>query len=85
MFSENGIHKWPGLPKMVFGHNLHHMAPFEILEAGFCTVFRRASFWFLVPGVKFGTPDPKFGTPDPKLGPGWAWGLWGPKNGAQKT
>ena len=40
---------------MVFGHNLHLMAPFEILEAGFCTVFRRASFWFLVPGVKFGT------------------------------
>ena len=39
---------------MVFGHNLQHMAPFEILEAGFCTVFRRASFWFSVPGVKSG-------------------------------
>ena len=41
--------------------------------------------WFSVPGVKFGTPDPKIGTLDPKLGPGWAWALWGPKNGAQKT
>ena len=54
--------KWPGAqmgPKwsgaqMVFGHNLDHMAPFATLEAGFCTVFRRASF----PGVVFQKSDP---------------------------
>ena len=40
--------------KMVFGHNLHHMPPFGILEAGFCMVFRPASFWFLVPGTDIG-------------------------------
>merc|ERR1712139_718990 len=62
---------WSHGPKMVSGHNLNHMAPSEILEAGFCTVFRRASFWFSVPGVKSGTPDPGLGT-------GWAWWLWDP-------
>ena len=30
--------------KMVLGHNLHHMAPFGILEAAFCMFFRLASF-----------------------------------------
>ena len=40
--------------KMVFGHNLHHMAPFGILEAGFCMVFRPASFWFWVPRTNIG-------------------------------
>ena len=44
------------LANMVLDHNLHHMAPFSILEAGFCMVFRRASFMFLVPGAKFGIP-----------------------------
>jgi len=63
---------------MVLGHNLHHMAPFSILEAGFCMVFRRASFVFLVPGARFGTPGPK-------NCPGWAWDLFGAKMGAQKT
>ena len=66
---------WSHGPKMVLGHNLQHMAPFEILEAGFCTVFRRASFWFSVPGVKSGTPDPGLGT-------GWAWRLWDPPRGS---
>ena len=55
-----GIHNWLGLPKIVFGHNLHHMAPFEILEAGCCTCFRRASFWFSVPWVNFVTPNPEW-------------------------
>ena len=60
--------KWP---KMVFGNNLHHMAPFGILEAGFCMVFRPASFWFLVPGTHFWTPEPKFGSRNQNLDPGF--------------
>jgi len=42
---------------------LHHinMAPFGILEAGFCMVFRPASFCFWAPGVHFWTPEPKCG------------------------
>ena len=70
---------------MVFGHNLHHMAPFGILEAGFCMVFRPASFWFLVPGTHFGTPEPKFGTVIWKLGPGWPGEVFGTKMGVRKT
>ena len=54
-------------PKMVFGHNLHLMAPFELIPAGFCIIFRRASFMFLVPRAKSG-PKPKFG-PGPKGAP----------------
>ena len=48
---------------MVFGHNLHHMAPFEFLRAGFCMVFQRASFvvhaqgWIVEPLVRFGDPQ----------------------------
>ena len=37
-------------PKMVFGHNLRYMAPFDFSRAGFCMVFRRASFVFSCPG-----------------------------------
>ena len=51
-------------PKMVLGHNFDHMAPFGILEAGFCMVFRRASFWFWALGVVFWTPDPNL---DPRF------------------
>ena len=40
---------------MVFGHNLHHVAPFEIPRAGFCMVFQRASFVFSCPGADFGS------------------------------
>ena len=29
--------------KMVFGHNLHYMAPFGIPRTGFCMVFQHAS------------------------------------------
>ena len=39
--------------KMVFGHNLHYMAPFAIPRAGFCIVFQRASFVFSFPGADF--------------------------------
>ena len=56
---------------MVLGHNLHHMAPFSILEAGFCMVFRRAPFMCLVPGAKFGTLGPK-SWPGLGLGPFWS-------------
>ena len=56
---------------MVFGHNLRYMAPFDFSRAGFCMVFRRASFVFSCPGTDFG---------------GWDWILdlqvnilaWGP-------
>ena len=36
---------------MVFGHNLRYMAPFDFSKAGFCMVFRRASFVFSCPGT----------------------------------
>ena len=68
-------------PKMVLGYNLHHMAPFGILEAGFCMVFRCASFWFWAPGVHFGTPDPNFG---PGICPSWPGKVLGPKMGVGK-
>ena len=41
-------------PKMVFGHNLRYMAPFDFSRAGLCMVFRRASFVFSCPGTDFG-------------------------------
>ena len=39
---------------MDFAHNLHYMAPFDFSRAGFCMVFRRASFVFSCPGADFG-------------------------------
>ena len=48
---------------MVFGHNLRYMAPFDVSRAGFCMVFRRASFvfhawgWILEAGVGFWNPE----------------------------
>ena len=39
---------------MVFGHTLRYMAPFDFSRAGFCMVFRRASFVFSCPGADFG-------------------------------
>ena len=44
-------------PKMVFGHNLRYMAPFDFSRAGFCMVFRRASFVFSCPGTDFEAQD----------------------------
>ena len=35
-----------GTPKIVFGHNWLYMALFDFSRAGFCMVFRRASFVF---------------------------------------
>ena len=46
---------------MVFGHNLHYMAPFGIPRPGFCMVFQRASFVFSCPGLDVGAGDPIFG------------------------
>ena len=43
-----------GTPKMVFGHNLRYMAPFDFSSAGFCMFFRRASFVVLCTGTDFG-------------------------------
>ena len=56
---------------MVLDHNLQHMAPFSILEAGFCMVFRCASFMCLVPGATFGTPGAE-NLPGLGLGPFWS-------------
>ena len=65
---------------MVFGHNLHHMAPFDFSRAGFCMEFRRASFVFSCPGVDLGA---RIGFWDPQVNI-LAWGhfgvnLWVPK------
>ena len=46
---------------MFFGRNLHCMAPFAILRAGFCMVFQRASFVFSCPGVDVGAAGPIVG------------------------
>ena len=56
--------------KMVFGRNLHLMAPFEFLEAGFCTEFRRASFVFSCPGADFCAQDWIVWTWGRRFGPG---------------
>ena len=46
-----------GIPsRMVFGHNLRYMAPFDFSRAMFCMVFRRASFVFSCLGTDFGGP-----------------------------
>ena len=39
---------------MVFSHNLRYMAPFDFSRAGFCMVFRRASFDFSCLGTELG-------------------------------
>ena len=43
-FPRNGPKNRIRLPKIVFGHNLALVAPFELPMAGFCIEFRRASF-----------------------------------------
>ena len=75
---------WYGLvcPKTVLGHNLHDMAPFGILEAGFCMVFRPAPFCFLLTGINFGTREPKMGTRDFQIGPGRSLGPYRKTPGA---
>ena len=42
---------------MVFGHHLRYMAPFDFSRAGFCMVFRCASFVFPCLGADFGAQD----------------------------
>ena len=42
---------------MVFGHNLHYMAPFAIPRPGFCMVFQRAPFVFSCPRADFGAQN----------------------------
>ena len=71
-------------PKMVFGPNLHYMAPFAIPRTGFCMVFQRASFVFSCPGADFGAQDwildPRigFGSAGRHLGRGTLFGqFWG--------
>ena len=71
------------MSKMVFGHNLHHMAPFGILEAGFYIVCRRASFRF-GPMDHFWIPESQIG---PKFEPGpqcWSPGSKNKKMRAEK-
>ena len=43
-FTRNWAPQNGRLPKMVFGHNLALVAPFELPMAGICIEFRRASF-----------------------------------------
>ena len=67
--------------KIVFGHNLHHMAPFAIPRAGFCMVFQRASFVFSCPGPDLGAQD-RILEPQVDIlawGPFWL-NFWVPKN-----
>ena len=52
--------KWPF--KIVFGHNLQHMAPFAIPNTRFCMVFQRASLFFSCPGMDFWAQDQIFGS-----------------------
>ena len=73
----------PSLPltKMVFGHNLHHMAPFDFSRAGFCMEFRRASLVFSCPGVDLRDPG-RISGPQVHIlarGPFWT-NFWIPKN-----
>ena len=77
---------------MVFGHNLRYMAPFDFSRAGFCMVFRRASFVCSCPGAAFGARDlllgprdPNFGPGISQLGPGWPGEVFGPKMGPKKA
>ena len=68
------------LPKVVC-HNLHNMAPFYFSRAGFCMVFRRASFVFHAQGQIF----------EPRIGfwisrsTFWPGDLFGPKKWSRKN
>ena len=52
-------------PRMIFGPNLQHMAPFGIPTTVFCMVFQHATLVFSIPGLIF---RPR----DLDLGSGWA-------------
>ena len=83
---------WPGLawvglvcPRMVLGHNLHHMARFPVSRTGLGMVFRRAHFILLVPETRFWTRGPFFGPGISKFGPGLARDILGVRMGPRKT
>ena len=59
-----------GTPKMVLGHNLRYMAPFDFSRAGFCMVFRRASFVFSCPGADLEARGQICEPPGKHFGPG---------------
>ena len=61
------------------------MAPFGILEAGFCMVFRPACSLVFGPRDPFLDPRTKMLTQDFQIGPGLAWGGFGTKNGGPKN
>ena len=67
---------WAPTPKMVWGHNLQHMAPFGALTGGFCMVFQPTTLIFL-------TLDPIFGAPTLDLGPGRPRHRRGPQKGSR--
>ena len=71
-----------GTSKMVFGHNLRYMAPFDFSRAGFCMVFRRASFVFSCPGADFGGPGRILDPQVVILARGF---FLAPKNGPEKS
>ena len=73
-----GAKIWGPHPKMVWGHNLQHMAPFGATTIRFCMVFQYATLICL-------TPDPIFGALTPHLGPGRARGPLGAKKGGLKN
>ena len=56
---------WSGRSRMVFGHNLQHMAPFGLSTTGFCMVFHYGT-------LVFSGPEAIFGVQDLDLGSGWA-------------
>ena len=60
---------------MVFGHNLRHMAPFDFSRAGFCMVFRHASFVLFRPGDGFWRLGSDFETPRSTFWPGDVFGV----------
>ena len=57
------------------------MAPFDFSRAGFCMVFRHASFVFSCPGVEFGGPGRILEPRGQHFGPGT---FLTPKNGPEK-
>ena len=70
---------WGPHPKMVWGHNLQHMAPIGATTIGFCMVFQYATLIFL-------TLDPIFGADNPGSGSWKAWAPFlGPKQRQEKV
>ena len=68
---------------MAFGPNLHLMAPFEALEAGFCTEFAAHLLYFQSPeqiwGARVGNWDPQVRFWDFQVDIVGRRRFWGPK------